>query len=279
MTTAADRRKKLLMAQQSRYEQAKRDREERLRIDRMVHGVEAPDFSKMPTGDGYCGQKTARCADARDYSVDRRPCCSWLIHEMLRYMTEVLTVMGVTWWADYGTLLGAVTRGGAFPFDKDTDLGILQTEKRRVLDLSVRIRRAGLGFDGSIAGTTKLYASRYNHTNCDMFSWYLNPRKQWDRLRYAGVDEFKGKAFPRHWLFPLTTLSFDGLAVNAPAAVRWPGETPAPHIPGFEQGSLFLEFRYGPGWMHPRRANNDPEWNPRLAAALAKRAELRGQSA
>lgn len=219
--------------------------------------VRAPDWTTVPRGDGFCSPATARCADARDHKRIRRPCCSAMNRELLRFVVDLLNSMGVTWWADYGTLLGAVRHGGMIPWDKDNDLGILQSNKRKILALEPMLRRAGIGFAGRRMGTVKFYASRTNKTNTDVFAWERNPRGLMTRKTYAGVDKFKGREFPAEWLLPLTTVEYDGMILNAPAAVRMPGATPAPNVPGFEAGSLFLEHRYGPGWMHPIRANND----------------------
>ncbi len=260
----------MIEAQRGRAAEARARHAERLQQDLAIAGVRLPDWSQMPKGEGYCTVQGPRCADARVYTLERRPCCTYLVHEVARYTTEVLTALGIPWFADYGMLLGAVTRGGMFPWDKDTDLGVLQEHKRQILDLNVKLRRIGLGFWGTLSGTIKVYASNRNHTNCDLFAWHLNAGN-WKRRTYAGVDQFKGREFPESWLFPLTTLEYDGITINAPAAVRWPGETPASHIPGFEQGSLFLEFRYGPGWMHPLRANNDVQWSHEKAVEMLRR--------
>lgn len=220
-----------------------------------IAGVRPPDFSAVPEGPDFCRIDTARCVDAKDYKRERRPCCVAINREVLRYVTELLSALEIRWWADYGTLLGAVRHGGMIPWDKDSDLGVLEEDKRRLLELEYPLKRLGLGFSGSKRGTVKITASATNKTNTDMFAWHLRGGK-WHRHAYVpGIDDFKGREFPMDWLFPLTTVIYDGLILNAPAALRFPGTLPAPQF-GLPDGSAFLEHRYPPDWRTSVRANN-----------------------
>jgi len=219
-------------------------------------GMAAPTWATVPKGAGFCGPQTARCAGALRYDRDMRPCCRAINVELLAWVADLFTRMGVTWWADYGTLLGAVRHSGIIPWDKDTDLGILEDDRRKVLELEPELRRIGLGFSGRRLGPIKFMASRQNRTNCDVFAWHEKAGVM-HRHSYANVDDFKGKAFGKDKLFPLTTVEWEGLTLPAPGSVRMAGATPAPHVPGFEAGSWFLEHRYGPGWHTPLHANND----------------------
>jgi hypothetical protein len=229
--------------------------------------VAPPDWSKVPRGG--CSPSGPRCSNARDYKQKLRPCCVAINLELLRYVTELLTHEGITWWADYGTVLGAVRHGGMVPWDKDTDLGVLESDRGKIMDLGRRLKRAGLEFCGAASGTIKFRASSVNHTNCDCFAWAEDPRGIMRRNRYvASVDRFKGREFPASRLWPLTTVEFHGMTLFAPKSVRDPA-TPVPE--GFDcfdkaiaaTGSWFLEHRYGspkdtdrPWWVGVR-ANND----------------------
>lgn len=207
-----------------------------------------------------CTRLTSRCADARDYNSALRECCRGHVREVTEAVTRALAKAGITYWADYGTLLGAVRNPmtthadypwltppfslepGIVPHDKDSDIGIDIGEwaaavatmrnlaKKHDFNLIVRPYR----------GSMKMRLSRSNHTNIDIFAWYTRPDGMMFRRGYAKVDEFKGREFHKSILFPLGSVQWEGLTL------------PAPHEP--EQ---FLEMRYGPNWRVPVCANHD----------------------
>lgn len=226
-------------------------RRNRLALHELIDG-------KMP-----CTAKTKRCANAREYDHELRPCCRAHIRQMMDDLGILMNSAGITWWADYGTLLGAVrnprttwadypwlpqdgrdTEGpppGIIPHDKDADLGLLWKDWRKLIRVKDHLLR--LGYDvrvNSYAGSMKLRLSRVNHTNIDMFVWHERADGTLYRRQYARVDACKGKEFRKEDILPLTT-------------VRWEEMTlPAPHDP-----DAFLAMRYGPNWRTPIPANHD----------------------
>lgn len=197
----------------------------------------SPDWSGVPAGG--CSPETDRCHDARDHAKERRPCCRAIVRELHRYVGETLTAFGITWWADYGTLLGAVRHGGMIPWDKDGDLGILASDFHRVLLLEHAVRSVGMGWHISRHGTAKFRCSMKNKTNVDTFAWHRRPNGMMYRKEYAAVDRYKGREFSESILFPLSTVQYEGLTL------------PAPRDP-----EAFLTMRYG-DWKTPLRTNHD----------------------
>lgn len=211
-----------------------------------------------------CTARTVRCADARDYNVELAECCRAHVRTMMQHTAEFLMSVRAVWWADYGTLLGAVrnpmttwadypwlwqegrtTAGpapGIVPHDKDGDVGVLMQSwdvARRKFGLWLETRGAHR-YMNAHRHSMKARVSFRNHTNVDVFFWRQGDDGTLYRDRYASVDRFKGKEFPKSLLFPLTTVEWEGMTL------------PAPRDP-----EAFLEMRYGPAWRTPLPANHD----------------------
>jgi hypothetical protein len=67
------------------------------------------------------------------------------IYQMLKDLTEVLDEAGVTYWAEGGTLLGAVRHRGFIPWDDDADIGVPIEEENKLVAL--RSRFSTLGYE------------------------------------------------------------------------------------------------------------------------------------
>jgi hypothetical protein len=219
----------------------------------------------MTVATAACSRDTPRCADARSYYSELRPCCRDIIVGMSRDVAAAFDAAGVTYWMDYGTLLGAFRNPlttwadypwlpqegrpagplapGIIPHDKDADWGVLdkqwveaeralRSKERRHLTLLVRKYR----------GSIKVRPSPVNKTNLDLFFWVEHHSRAGRMFRrgYTPVDAYKGKHFDRADLFPLQPMEWEGL------------QLPAPKDP-----EAWLAFRYGPNWHTPIPANHD----------------------
>jgi phosphorylcholine metabolism protein LicD len=189
------------------------------------------------------------------------------------HWTAVADELGIRWWADYGTLLGAVRNQGIIPHDKDADIGMMGEQWEAVLSYRPDIawtkgkttfrqewkrkidgylwimkeprepqNRARYEYTGG--HSIKILASEINRTNLDIFPWY--PRTDpklgdiYERRRYISIDRYKGRQFPGGKLLPLVDIEWEGRQIPAPADPRW-----------------FCRHRYGASWETPIRANND----------------------
>jgi hypothetical protein len=61
--------------------------------------------------------------------------------ENLREMKEVFDEFGIRFWLDYGTLLGAVRDGKLIEWDSDIDLGMWDSDRRKVLLATPELER------------------------------------------------------------------------------------------------------------------------------------------
>ena len=208
-----------------------------------------------------CTRFTKRCEHATDYGWPMSPCCRQHVRGMTAHVVTALAAAKVTFWADYGTLLGAVRNPmttwadypwlepgtepiapGIIPHDKDSDFCVMFTDWNsawRALRRLAMEQRYDL-VPRPARGTMKVRLSRVNHTNVDLFFWRVKENGIMHRLTYAQVDAYKGKHFPKDFLFPLSKVQWEGLTL------------PAPRDP-----EAFLEMRYGENWRTPVMANHD----------------------
>lgn len=210
-----------------------------------------------------CTKDTVRCANAKRYDSVLRECCRGHIRQIVRDVAESMTRRHVTWWLDYGSLLGAVRNPmttaedypwlpsedlpigtippGILPHDKDADIGVLWSEWVRLMRVRGDLEDRGYWVRVNPAGAKlKVRLSRSNHLHLDIFGWRGKPGGYLQRPRYIQVDQFKGREF--HWdaAFPLTTVEWEGMML------------PAPKDP-----ISFCAFRYGLDWHRPIPANHD----------------------
>lgn len=59
-------------------------------------------------------------------------------------MADALDAEGVTWWLDYGTLLGAWRIGDCLPYDHDLDMSYLARDLERLKRAAVRVGEVGI---------------------------------------------------------------------------------------------------------------------------------------
>jgi hypothetical protein len=216
---------------------------------------------------GECTRATGRCADARDYQVALRPCCRAHLRHVVAETVAALEAHGVSYWADYGTLLGAVRNPlttwadypwlahdegvngavngplapGIIPHDKDADFGAFATDWPKLMHVRAALERQGFHVQVKpLWGSMKICLSAMNRTNLDIFLWQERPDGTFARRRYIGVDTYKGRDIPPGMLLPLGTVEWEGLTLSGPV-----------------NPEAFCAFRYGPNWRTPIAANND----------------------
>ena len=76
--------------------------------------------------------------------------------DLLVEFDSVCTRLGITWWIDSGTLLGAVRHGGFIPWDDDLDVCVLASDYRKIRKLLSAHLSSPYAFDCSKRGQTRL---------------------------------------------------------------------------------------------------------------------------
>lgn len=153
------------------------------------------------------------------------------LRRILKDVTEVMSAHGVSYWADFGTLLGLVRDGDIILGDKDVDLCVLDVERPRVMAAQADFAARGYRLTGEggaarklmrvFDGRTPFYADIYPYTHDgDTLRSVLDPRDD----------------APAALVMDKTTVDFQGAPVSLP-----------------REAERLLEYRYGPTFRTPRR--------------------------
>lgn len=154
----------------------------------------------------------------------------------LRDLSSLLDAQRISWWVDFGTLLGAYRHEGIIPWDHDIDLSILQKDHETVLqaakepDFAKKYRLMDWSPAGQPRTLLKLlvketgtlmdichYATSKNARGEETLT-YLSPYyDKWYTPHVLKVrEEFCRVTQPATAVFPLKTAQFDGIRVYVP---------------------------------------------------------------
>ncbi len=136
---------------------------------------------------------------------------------VLRGFAQVLEGKGITWWIDYGTLLGAWRLGEELPFDHDLDLSYLGADLPRMRACLPEL--AALGIELDLERTSIFYRGRkigdaetwWDHGGTLCREDPASRRGFLFRLSRRLRDDF-----PAAWIAPLWRIRFDGRMVPCP---------------------------------------------------------------
>ncbi len=132
------------------------------------------------------------------------------MREVLRGFRAAFEGKEITWWLDYGTLLGAWRLGTELPFDHDVDISFLAEHEKRVRECLPLLAARGIVLD--MERTSILYRGRKIG---DAEPWFRHGALlcRDDPGRRSGVDRYWRPLrddFPAHWIAPLWSIRFDG---------------------------------------------------------------------
>lgn len=198
-----------------------------------------------------CTRETETCPVTHDYTP-LNECCKRIVLNTLQYLCQKLEENDIHYWLDYGTLLGATRDEKFIPWDRDADIGILETGLQRFKSLFPQFIEDGYNptstklENGLESCHYQLYASKINDRHVCIFSWYQDGemlrRSNYIGLRSeVGTDAKKGGDFPFDWVEERSQINFEGQSYWAPLnTIR------------------MCKHRYGDKWKNPL---NIGDWN------------------
>lgn len=93
------------------------------------------------------------------------------IKEMLPYVSSMLETLGIKYWLDWGTLLGAVRNGKMIPWDFDIDVGIFHKDVKKLLAAEPQVRKDGFEFK---VDRNSQYARKIRFFGKDGFDFHID---------------------------------------------------------------------------------------------------------
>lgn len=154
-----------------------------------------------------------------------------VLRRILKDTAEVLQQHGVSYWADFGTLLGLVRDGDVILGDKDVDLCVLEIDRPRVLAVEADLVARGYRLTGEGGAARKLMRVFDRSTP---FYADIYPYAQHGETLKSVLDPRDDA--PASLVMSRTTVDFQGVVVSIP-----------------REAERLLEYRYGPAFKTPRR--------------------------
>jgi len=193
---------------------------------------------KIPRG---CTINTPKCTyptwnKGAGNGLEMKSCCIKHLREIIYYLTDLFEEYRITYWIDFGTLLGAIRSGRSVPHDTDGDMCLFLRDRPKVCELAGRMKQDGFHMGSTVKtrwrdGHIKIYRSTTNHMVVDLFFWSLNPNT--GVLHSGGLNT--PKSFPIWWVDKLEPVLIFDKSVMGP-----------------REPSKFLQFRYGKDWKRPQ---------------------------
>ncbi len=180
-----------------------------------------------------CTPATPRCLFWEWGPEAVRPaCCTEHLKDLVFFTADLLTREGIAFWADFGTLLGAVREGAIIAFDYDADFSVYARDRERIAALAPEFAARGHELEVREDHIWRIFLSPANRNHLDLFPFY----PEGGELRLPGP--YAGRsAFPAFWAERLAPVRLYGRELPAPA----PAE------------EFLIRYRYGPGYRSPMR--------------------------
>jgi len=163
-----------------------------------------------------CFSWTPRCRFCQDHwhspnwlqlGQDTPSCCKEKIKALIFHSIDLLEASGLTWWIDYGTLIGSLRYGELNPWEDDADIGILAEGN----DTEARLRNVLKLFDQKYGHSTRminhdLYHTTYantNDNNIDFAIFHQQKTNDTDSIQINNRDRDESQHFSLDLLLPL----------------------------------------------------------------------------
>tara|TARA_Y200000002_G_scaffold235273_1_gene194345 strand:+ start:390 stop:1064 length:675 start_codon:yes stop_codon:yes gene_type:complete len=159
-----------------------------------------------------CTQQTKRCyyPYVKDKKITSYLCCKNHLIELLLYLVKTFNKHKVTYFLDYGTLLGCIRNHSFIPWDTDIDISIITED----IDSIVKIIKKNSKGYLLVKEESNFY--RLNYSKLNLLHVDISVRKKDNKGNYYDKYRKYDWIINEKDLFPLKTSVFENIKVNIP---------------------------------------------------------------
>lgn len=172
-----------------------------------------------------CSQSTEKCIVSKEQNLP--DCCKEHLYELLKELSFLFDKIGIKYWLDGGTLLGAVRDGEMIAWDRNINIGILKNDLQKVKSVNKHLQVKGYYLTSYGNGYLVNY-SRKNNLCVKMYSYLETP--EWFKI---GGSRYKSEYFLK-----LDKIKLNGIEYPCPKEVE-----------------KFLCEQYGENWKIPSNSS------------------------
>ena len=145
-----------------------------------------------------------------------------LLYQLIKDVHQIFENNGVEYWADAGTLLGAVRHKGIIPWDDDLDIGMMNMEYKKLKKLKSIFDKCGYKLVKHWLGYKICYKNRKNIENFDYsypFLDIISYKKEGNKI-IASLKDVRD-TWPKYYftvkdLYPLKLYKFGDFNIYGP---------------------------------------------------------------
>lgn len=149
------------------------------------------------------------------------------IYKMVYIVIQLMEKYNIKYWAEGGTLLGAVRHHGIIPWDEDADLQILESDEDKVLLMRPLLEQQGyelmktwLGYKIFPKDGKDIKNFSWKHPGLDIFIVKITKNNNGEEIlqyKYPQVQDVFGKCWSYYKdIFPLKKYKFGSFEINGP---------------------------------------------------------------